>query len=290
MSTQIERLFVAGAGLMGHGIAQVAATNHLNVTLYDISDDVLQKSLEAIRWSLAKFHEKGRITEAPETVMRRIRTTADLRDAADAHLVIEAIPEREGLKRDLFGALEPVCGADTVFASNTSAIPISNLAAATARADRFVGLHFFSPVPLMRLVEVIRGVATSDATVQAVLPFVEQLGKEPVLVKRDVAGFLMNRIGIAAILEAIALLERGVGDADAIDKGMRLGFGWKMGPLETVDMTGLDVILHAAEAIYEDTGDPKYMPPMLLKRLVASGRLGRKSGRGFYEYRNEASA
>lgn len=284
MNTPIERLFVAGAGLMGHGIAQVAATHHVQVTLCDINEEVLAKAVENVRWSLTKFHEKGRVTEAPDTIAQRITPTTDLNAAAGAQLVIEAVPEVEQIKCDLFGRLDAACPPGVLFASNTSAIPISNLAAATERADRFVGLHFFSPVPLMRLVEVIRGVRTSDATVAAVLPFVEKLEKDAVLVKRDVAGFLMNRIGIAAMIEAVALLESGVGEAEAIDRGMRLGFGWKMGPLETMDMTGLDVILHAAEAIYADTGDAKYMPPMLLKRLVASGCLGRKSGRGFYDH------
>lgn len=290
MPQPIQKLFVAGSGLMGHGIAQVAATHHCSVTLYDISDEILAKARENIGWSLKKFHEKGRVAETPDVILSRLTPTTELAPAADADLVIEAIPEREELKRELFSRLDGICGPDVLFASNTSAIPISNLAAATTRADRFVGLHFFSPVPLMRLVEVIRGVETSDATVAAVMAFVEALEKDPVLVKRDVAGFLMNRIGLAAFVEAISLLESGVGDAEAIDRGMRLGFGWKMGPLETCDMTGLDVMLHAAEAIYADTGDPKYMPPTTLKRLVAAGHLGRKTGRGFYDYQQQADA
>lgn len=290
MSTPIDTLFVAGSGLMGHGISQVAATNHVAVTVTDISDAILGKARDSIQWSLEKFHAKGRISEAPDVVLSRMTFTTDLEAAADAKLVIEAIPEREDLKRDLFGKLDKICGPEVLFASNTSAIPISSLAAATTRPDRFLGLHFFSPVPLMRLVEVIRGVHTSDATVKAVLPFLEKIEKDPVIVKRDVAGFLMNRIGIAAMLEAVRLLESGVGTAEDIDKGMRLGFGWKMGPLETTDMTGLDVILDAAEAIYNDTGNPMYMSPMLLKRLVAAGCLGRKSGRGFYDYEKAAGA
>lgn len=289
MPAELRSIFVAGSGLMGHGIAQVAATHHCHVTLYDLNDEILGKARENIAWSLKKFHEKGRVTEAPDTIVSRITPTTSLHDAAEVDLVIEAVPEQEGLKRELFARLEEICEPSVLFASNTSAIPISNLAAATQRPDRFCGLHFFSPVPLMRLVEVIRGVETSDATVAAVTPFVRALEKEPVLVKRDVAGFLMNRIGIAALLEAIRLLETGVGEAADIDQGMRLGFGWKMGPLETCDMTGLDVMLHAAEAIYEDTGDLKYMPPTMLKRLVASGCLGRKTGRGFYDYRSQGA-
>jgi len=275
---------------MGHGIAQVAATNHVNVTLCDISEDLVQKAVSNIRWSLEKFHDKGRITEAPDVILKRITPTIHLHDAGRAQLVIEAIPEREQLKRDFFKQLDDICGEATIFASNTSAIPISNLAAATSRPDRFIGLHFFSPVPLMRLVEVIRGVQTSEATIAAVTAFAQRLQKDPVLVERDVAGFLANRIALPAYVEAIRLLESGVASAEAIDQAMRLGFGWKMGPLETCDLTGLDVMLHAAEAIYIDTGDPKYMPPMLLKRLVAAGCLGRKTGRGFYDHRKEEGA
>ncbi len=278
----IRRVFIAGAGIMGGGIAQVAAAAGLAVTLYDVSADAVRRSLEKVRWSLGKLHAKGQLTEPVEAVLARVRSATDLAAAADAELVIEAVPEREELKRELFRRLDVICPAGVIFASNTSAIPITRLAEATGRAAEFCGLHFFNPVPMLALVEVVRGAATSGATIERVMGFARQLGKEPVLVQRDQTGFIVNRILGAAIGEAVRILESGQASAADIDKAMRLGCAWKMGPLETADLAGLDVLLHMYEAMQQYEANPVLAPPAELKRLVAAGRLGRKSGGGFY--------
>lgn len=278
-------IFVAGAGYMGHGIAQTAAGAGHPVVLYDLKMELAVKGIERIRWSLEKFKAKAPETASdPQTVLALIHPTEDLNAAAGADIVIEAIAEIASLKEELFGRLDALCRKDAVFCSNTSAIPISRLAAGTKRPDRFCGMHFFSPVPLMKLVEVIRGLETSDETIARVMTLAREMGKEPVEVKRDIAGFIVNRILIASTLEAVRVLEAGVADAGTIDLAMRIGCGYKMGPLELGDMAGLDVFYHAANAIYEDTGDPKYKPPALLARMVAAGHLGQKSGRGFYDH------
>lgn len=267
---------------MGHGIAQTAAAAGFPVLLYDTRESAIAHGLERIRWSLEKLRAKQPKLEV-EPILARIRP-ATLADVKEAGIVVEAIIEDAGVKEAFFRDLDALAPPETIFCSNSSAIPISRLAAATSRADRFCGMHFFAPVPLMKLVEVIRGVETSDATVERISELARQFGKEPVEVKRDIAGFIVNRILISAALEAVRVLEAGVADAAAIDTAMRTGCGYKMGPLETMDLSGLDVFLHAANAIYEDTGDPKFKTPALLSRLVAAGHLGRKSGRGFYPY------
>jgi len=278
-------LFVAGAGFMGHGIAQTAATAGCRVLLYDLTVENAASGIERIRASLEKLKAKAPDTAPdPASILARLKPTASLEDAAGADFVIEAIAENAALKEELFRRLDKVSSRETVFCTNSSAIPISRLAAVTERADRFCGMHFFAPVVLMKLVEVIRGVDTSNETASRVMELARQFGKEPVEVRRDIAGFVVNRILIAAILEAARVVESGAADAEAVDRAMRLGCGHKMGPLETADLSGLDVIAHAAEAIYEDTGDVKFKPPALLARLVAAGRLGRKSGRGFHDY------
>lgn len=277
-----QKLFVAGAGTMGHGIAQVAATAGLDVTLYDLTDALLAAALDKIRWSLGKLAEKEKLSEPPAAILARLTTTTDLAEAAAAQVVIEAVPERRPIKLELFATLDEVCGDDVLFASNTSAISITELAAGTARPDRFCGLHFFVPVPIMPLVEVIRGLQTADSTVATIEALARRMGKEPVVVRRDVAGFLVNRVLLVAVLEAARLLEAGVASAEEIDRAMNLGCGWKMGPLATADLAGLDIVLHAVEAIHEESPDARYEPPTLLRRLVAAGHLGRKTGRGFY--------
>ncbi len=289
MNTQ-STLFVAGAGLMGHGIAQTAATAGYRVLLYDLKQEFVERGLQQIAWSLEKFHAKAPETAPdPQEVLARVTPTTQLESAAEASVVIEAIVEKSAQKEAFFSRVEEVSPQETLFCSNTSAIPISQLAAATRRPDRFCGMHFFSPVPLMKLVEVIRGVDTSAATVERIVALARDLGKEPVVVECDAAGFIVNRILIASILEAVRVLEAGVADAERIDAAMRLGCGHRMGPLETADLSGLDVFLYAANAIYDDTGDPKYKSPALLSRLVAAGHLGRKTGRGFYRYPREAA-
>lgn len=290
MTTSLPTLFIAGAGFMGHGIAQAAASANCIVYLYDLKEELAAKGIERIAQSLEKLKVKFPDSVGdPAHILSRLYPTASLDDASNASLVIEAIAENFALKADLFSRLDKVSPKETVFCSNTSAIPISQLAAATTRPDRFCGMHFFSPVVLMKLVEVVRGIGTSDETVLRVMNLARKLGKEPVEVKRDIAGFIVNRILIAAILEAVRVVESGTAEAPAIDHAMRLGCGHKMGPLETADMAGLDVVFNAANAIYEDTGDVKYKPPTLLARLVAAGHYGRKSGRGFYDYAGKAS-
>jgi 3-hydroxybutyryl-CoA dehydrogenase len=283
--TSKPTLFVAGAGFMGHGIAQTAASAGYSVILYDLKEEIAAKGIERIRWSLEKLKAKSPETAAdPEPTLARIRPTARLEEAASAGFVIEAVLENAAVKEELFGKTETLCPPETIFCSNTSAISISRLAAATKRPDRFCGMHFFSPVPLMKLVEVIRGISTSDETIDRVLTLAREFGKEPVEVKLDRAGFIVNRILIASALEAVRVLEAGLADAKTIDLAMRIGCGYKMGPLELGDMSGLDVFFHAANALYEETGDLKYKAPPLLSRLVAAGHLGQKSGRGFYEH------
>ncbi len=287
MSNQV--IFVAGAGFMGHSIAQVAATAGYRVALYDLKPEVTEQALQKIRWSLEKLKSKAPdTTPEPDAVLARISPCVTLDPAAEAALVIEAIAEVPDWKEELFRRLDKVSPEETVFATNTSAIPVSRLAAATSRPDRFCGMHFFAPVPLMKLVEIIRGLDTSNATIATAMTYARAFGKEPVEVKRDIAGFIVNRILLAACVEAMRVLESGAGDAASIDHAMRLGCGYKMGPLETCDLSGLDVILHAVNAIYEDTGDPKFKAPAILQRLVAAGHLGRKTGRGFYTYHDPA--
>jgi len=229
--------------------------------------------------------EKGQLAaEARESALGRLSPTLALDTAAGADFAVEAVFEDEALKQEVFRELDRLCPPRAILASNTSAIPITELARVTERPDRVVGTHFFSPVPLMPLCELVRGLETSDETLAAAKAFVESLGKETITVKRDVAGFALNRINLPGAVEAIRLVEAGVITPEEVDKGMRLGRGWRMGPFETMDMTGLDVTLGAMLAIYEETQDPRFWPPDLLRRKVAAGHLGRKAGRGWYVY------
>jgi len=268
---------------MGSGIAQVSAQAGWQVTVRDVDDASLNRGMAAIRDSLNRFAAKGRITEAEvEATLGRITPTTDLEAAADADVVVEAIYEKIEAKHEVFRVLDKICKAGAVLGTNTSAIPITQIATVTERPESVVGIHFFSPVPMMRLVELIRGYRTSDDALAAARRFAEGVGKTCVEVKRDVAGFVSNRLFAAILMEAIALVETGVISAADLDTVMKLGFGHTMGPLATVDLTGLDVMLHATENIYRDTGDKKFFPPELLQRMVTAGDLGRKTGRGFY--------
>ena len=280
-----QQVAVVGAGLMGGGIAQVAAAAGHDVVLRDVTPGALERGLGAIRSSYAKLVEKGRMaSDDAEAALGRIATTTDLGALAGADLVVEAVFETLEVKAEVFRELDRLCKDDAVLASNTSAIPITTIAAVTRRPESVVGTHFFSPVPLMRLCEVVRGYKTSDATVQAARDFAESVGKTVVVVNRDVAGFVTTRLISALAMEAVRLLESGVASAEDIDTACRLGFGHAMGPLETIDLTGVDIMLNAAGNIYADTQDETFAAPELLRRMVAAGDLGRKSGRGFYDH------
>lgn len=280
----INNVLIAGAGLMGSGIAQVCAQSGMNVLLYDVSQKAIEKGLENIGWSVGKLIEKEKLFEDKETVMNRIEIVKDLTAAAETDLAIEAVFEKLEIKQEIFRRLDETCHPKTIIASNTSAIPITELAAATKRPEQVLGLHFFSPVPMMQAVEVVRGVATAEDTFQAGVVFVRKLGKTPVRVESDVPGFLLNRINLVSYVEAIRLLEQGVGTVEDIDNGVRLAFGRRMGPFETGDMVGLDVSFGALTTIYEKNKDERYYPPQLLRRKVKAGHLGRKTGRGWYAY------
>ena len=280
-----QRVAVIGAGLMGSGIAQVAAQAGWQVVLRDVTDDALRQGIAGIEKSTARLVEKNRLSAGDrDATLARITTTRDLGQAAEADLVVEAVFEQVEVKQELFRELDRICRTDAVLATNTSAIPITTIASATTRPESVVGTHFFSPVPVMSLCELIRGLRTSDATLAAARSFAESVGKTCVVVNRDVAGFVTTRLISALVVEAVRLYESGVATAEDIDTACRLGFGHAMGPLATIDLTGVDILRHAAATIYAETGDTKFFPPETLTRMVAAGDLGRKSGQGFYRY------
>ena len=285
----IQKVLVVGSGLMGSGIAQVCAQAGIQVLLYDVSKDALADAIKTIGWSVGKFIEKGKLAEDRESIIARILPITDINDGKEVDLAIEAIFEKLELKQEVFRKLDKICPPDTLIASNTSAIPITELAAATNRPDKVLGLHFFSPVPMMQAVEVIKGAATADKTAGTGTEFVLQIGKEPIMVNRDVAGFVINRINFPSAIEAMNLVEQGVASVADIDKGLRLAAGRRMGIFETGDMVGLDVTYGAMKAMFEETGDPRWYPPLLLRRKVKAGHLGRKAGKGWYEYNEDGS-
>jgi 3-hydroxybutyryl-CoA dehydrogenase len=279
------KVAVVGAGLMGAGIAQVAAAAGHSVVLRDVTDEALERGLSGIRTSLDRFVAKDRLSAADaESALARITTTTDLSAAADADLVVEAVFEQIEVKHEVFRELDRICQEDAVLASNTSAIPITAIASVTQRPESVVGTHFFSPVPMMGLCELVRGYKTSDEALATARSFAESVGKTCIVVNRDVAGFVTTRLICALAMEAIRLVESGVASAEDVDTACRLGFGHPMGPLATTDLTGVDILRHASLNIYEETADEKFFPPESLTRMVAAGDLGRKSGRGFYTY------
>src|SRR5256886_4652607 len=279
------RLAVIGAGLMGSGIAQVAAQAGWEVTLRDLDDASVQRGLTAIRRSLEKFAQKATIAaDDVEATLPRIAPTTDLDAAADADVVVEAVFERLDVKSDVFRALDRICKADAVLATNTSAIPVTRIAVATERPESVVGTHFFSPVPMMKLCELVRGYKTSEEALATAKAFAEGIGKTTIVVNRDVAGFVTTRLITALVVESVKLVESGVVSAEDLDIACKLAFGHPMGPLQTTDLTGVDVLTHATRNIYDETADEKFFPPELLQRMVAAGDLGRKTGRGFYTY------
>jgi 3-hydroxybutyryl-CoA dehydrogenase len=281
---EIKKIFVVGAGLMGSGIAQVSASAGLQVILYDVAPEAVERAIKNIEWSAGKLVEKQKVRGPLEAIMDRITSTKDLADAAEVDLCIEAVFENLTLKQEVFEKLSAVVKPETLLASNTSAIPLSTLAAVVPHPERVLGLHFFSPVPMMEAVEVVRSQFTSEEVFALGRSFVKSIGKEPILVHKDVPGFLINRINFPASVEAMRLVEAGVGTVEDIDKGLRLASGRRMGIFETGDMVGLDVTCGALTAIYEETKDPRWFPPAILRRKVMAGQLGRKTGKGWYEY------
>jgi 3-hydroxybutyryl-CoA dehydrogenase len=280
----IERVGVAGFGAMGSGIAQVCAMAGFAVRVREVDQAAIDRGWKSVDSSLARVVKAGRLSEDDAKAARgRIRPTTSLSDLKDSDLVIEAVLEIADVKRHLFEELDRVCPPATLFASNTSSLPIVDMAAATKRSDRFAGLHFFNPAPVMQLVEIVRAITTSDATVETLRGFVQRIGKTPVVCK-DVPGFIVNRLMVPYLLGAIRVLEQGVATPEEIDTAVKLGLRHPMGPFELLDYTGLDINLHVANVFYDEFKDPTMAPPPLLRRMVAAGQLGRKAGKGFYEY------
>ncbi|MHB8605686.1 MAG: 3-hydroxybutyryl-CoA dehydrogenase [Thermoplasmatota archaeon] len=280
----LKKIAVMGAGQMGGGIAQVAAAAGLDVVVRDVEDRFVEKGLAVVKKNLTRSVEKGKLAQTDaDATLARLHGTTDLKLAADADLVIEAIIENVDLKRKLWTDLDAIVKRDAIFASNTSSIPITVLAAATKRPTQFIGMHFFNPVPAMKLVEVIRGVETSDATAHAVVEAARAMGKTPVEV-HDFPGFVSNRVLMPMLNEAMFALGEGVATVDAIDEVMKLGMNHPMGPLELADFIGLDTCLAILDVLYQGFKDPKYRPAPALVRKVQAGHFGRKSGRGFYRY------
>jgi 3-hydroxybutyryl-CoA dehydrogenase len=281
---EIRTVAVVGSGLMGSGIAEVTARAGHVTLIREVDDQLLDQGIGRIRKSLDRAVDKGKLeAQDRDETMGRIRGTTALEDLAEADLVIEAIIENLDAKKDLFARLDDICPEHTLFASNTSSLTVTEMAAATHRPDRFLGLHFFNPVPVMKLVEVVRTIATSDAAFDSAYQFVQAVGKQPVEAK-DASGFIVNRLLVPYMLDAIRSLEQGLGSIEDIDRSMVLGLGYPMGPFTLSDFVGIDTLFRIAEIMYEEYAETRFAPPPILRRMVTLGRFGRKSGRGFYDY------
>jgi 3-hydroxybutyryl-CoA dehydrogenase len=285
----IQRVGVVGCGLMGAGIAQVSAQSGFTTVVREVSTELVEKGIKSIEKNLARLVEKGVITEAAKRETRgRLKGTTSLEDLKDCDVVVEAIIEQLPAKRELFTALDGICPASTIFASNTSSLTITEIAAATKRPQRFVGLHFFNPVPVMKLVEVVKTIATDPAVYEEMVAFGAKLGKTPVRAN-DSGGFIVNRLLVPYLLDAIRALEEGVGSVVDIDNSMKLGCGYPMGPFTLLDFVGLDTTLYISQIMFDEFKERRFAAPPLLKRMVLAGWLGKKSGRGFYDYADAAN-
>jgi 3-hydroxybutyryl-CoA dehydrogenase len=280
----IQKVGVVGCGLMGSGIAQVCSHAGFSTVVREVSSEVVEKGLKSIEKNLSRLVEKGTLTEAAKGEIRgRLKGTTSLQDLKDCDVIVEAIIEQLPVKRELFSALDALCPAHTIFASNTSSLTITEIAAATKRPQRFVGLHFFNPVPVMKLVEVVRTIATDPAVYEEMVAFGAKLGKTPVRAS-DSGGFIVNRLLVPYLLDAIRALEEGVGSVVDIDTSMKLGCGYPMGPFTLLDFVGLDTTYYISQIMFDEFKEKRFAAPPLLKRMVLAGWHGRKTGRGFYDY------
>jgi 3-hydroxybutyryl-CoA dehydrogenase len=281
---KIKRVGVLGCGLMGAGIAEVSARSGYDTVVREVSESLLEKGMGRIQGSMGRAVDKGKLEGSErDAALDRLNGTVDLEKLEDCDLIVEAIVENLEEKKKIFGSLDRIVGDGTLFASNTSSLTITQLAVATSRPDKVLGLHFFNPVPVMKLVEVVRTLITSDETFDTAWSFVESLGKQPIACK-DNSGFVVNRLLVPYLLDAVRALEEGVGSVEDIDKGMKLGCGYPMGPFTLLDFVGLDTTYYIANIMFEEYREKRFAPPPLLKQMVQAGRLGRKSGRGFYDY------
>lgn len=286
--SDIKKVGVIGCGLMGRGIAQISAAAGYQTIVREVNEDLLEAGIGTIRKQLNRAVEKGKLEAADrDAALDRLTGTVSLEDLADCDLIVEAIVEDIDVKKDVFGALDRQCPPATIFASNTSSLTVTEMAAATGRPDRFVGLHFFNPVPIMKLVEVVRTGATSDATFEQALAFARSLGKVPIACT-DNSGFVVNRLLVPYMLDAIRAYEEGIGSIEDIDTGMKLGCGHPMGPFILGDFVGLDTLYYIAEIMFDEYREKRFAPPSLLKRMYLAGYHGRKVGKGFYDYSGDA--
>ena len=285
---ELKKVSVLGAGIMGAGVAQVAAQVGMEVKMRDIEDKFIDNGMNAIKNSLGRMIKKEKITQADaDATVARIKGITDINEAVkDAEIVIEAIPEDMALKEETFKAIDRICPENVIFASNTSGLNITQMASFTKRPDKFAGMHFFNPVPMMELVEIVKGYSTSEETVKAIDDLAVKMGKTTIVVN-DTPGFVTTRLIAVLQNEAICAYAEGIASAEDIDKGMKLGMNHPMGPLTLADLVGLDTLLHCMENLYEEYGDPKYRPALLLRQMVRAGHLGRKTGKGFYDYTNK---